>query len=349
MPWVFSGASPSESDGIHLTATHLVAGSQTFAIYHKRRIGGGKGLASPDSAPAIHRIDPLDFIQPASIILREAWCPPCLDYSEDLVRWQCHSPGDLQRFGVVGYHQNYPVSFVAVNPHLTSIGQVYFSSFFSSIPGVPATVPIGVIREEARLLYESKAHCVIFSQPDSVGDQMLAWMRRSGLKQTRLNDALVYMATPRPTTSTEARETSAGQWLGVYEQFPVPASALSTVWDDATLLHAESHPWRRRFLVATRDNKYVGCAIAEATRIQSRKGQVDVLPSLHHARATDSDSLKALIAAAADDSKVVSLPNCTLPPEMMRASYARATAKYRAYLYSADELPTIESTWTEII
>jgi hypothetical protein len=305
--------------------------------------------ASAAAPHYIERVDPVEHIRTGSMILREAWCPPCLDYSQDLLRWHCQSPGDLSRFGVVAYERDFPTAFVAVNSYNTNLGPTYFSSFFSAIPGASPSLSISVIQKLGQTLRESGSPCLIFAQPNEAGEKTLGWLKRSRLKETRLANALVYMAAPRTVIGTEANATSPGQWLGVYEQFPVPESAIVPTWDDAMLLHADAHPWQRQFLVATRGGEYVGCAIVEQTRIQQRKNQVEILPSLHYVRAEDADAVKALVSAAAKESKTVCLPNCTVAPEIMRSATARATSTYHTYLYSSPELPPITAAWTEII
>lgn len=276
---------------------------------------------------SIEPVDLEEFASTASAILRDAWKPPCLDYSPEYLKWQCGFPSDLKPISLAAFQDGKPVAFVAATGRNTNAGPCYMSSFMSLLPGTPSSVAIGLVRYQSRALRNSGALTVVFAQAGSVGEQLLAVGDTVGLKRFPLGDYRIHAAAPRkePADVAVTAVTSA-EWLDAWNALSAGA-ALSLVFDAATLRHLEADPFRREFLVAEKGGARVGAAMLSETRSVTVNG-LQSTPTLHSVRLrdNDADALSALLLYARGRGAVVNVPNVTaISVDVRRAAGLRAT------------------------
>jgi hypothetical protein len=268
-----------------------------------------------------------EFRPTASEILRAAWKPPCLDYSQEYLAWQFGFPTDLEPIALAVYHDGEPVAFVAATGRLTNLGPVYMSSFMSILPGTPSSAAIGIIRQESRILKNSGLPTIVFTQKGSVGEQLLAVGETVGVKHHPLGEYRVYAAAPHlQPSSVEVVAVSSSEWLEAANCLR-SNDLLSLSFDPATLRHLEADPFGREFLIARKNGTPHTVAMLSETRSITSTGKQST-PTLHYVRVRDDDPdpLSALLYYARARGAVVNVPNVTrISPNLRKAVGLRAT------------------------
>ncbi len=268
-----------------------------------------------------------EFRPTASEILRAAWKPPCLDYSQEYLAWQFGFPTDLEPVALAVYHDDKPVAFVAATGRLTNAGPVYMSSFMSILPGTPSSAAIGIIRQQSRMLKDSGLPTIVFAQKGSVGEQLLAVGETVGLKRYPLGEYRVYAAAPRvQPDNVDVAVVSSSEWQDAANLLQ-DNDALSLSFDPANLRHLEADPFGREFLVARKKGRCEAVGMLSETRSITPTGKQST-PTLHYVRVRgeDPDPLSALLFYARGRGAVVNVPNVTrISGDLRKAVGLRAT------------------------
>ncbi len=301
---------------------------------------------------SIKPVDLEEFAPTASEILRSAWKPPCLDYSQEYLRWQFGFPSDLKPVALAGYHAGRPTGFVAATGRNTNAGPLYMSSFMSLLPGTPSSFAIGIIRHQSRVLRDSGLPTVVFAQTGSLGERLLEVGETVGLKRFPLGQYRIHGAVPRiQPADVAAVPVSSSRWFHVSDSLS-DDNLLSLSFDDDTLRHLEADPFGREFLIVEKDKLVVGSAMLSKTRSISATG-IRTVPTLHciRLRNGDPDALSALLYYARSQGQFVNVPNVShIPVETRKAAGLRATpSDFVAYILTAGAKPAFWGTDFEIV
>jgi hypothetical protein len=301
---------------------------------------------------SIMPVDLRDFTPTAGEILRAAWKPPCLDYSDEYLRWQFEFPTDLKPVALTGYYEGSAVAFVAATGRNTNAGPMYMSSFMSLVPGAPSSLAISMIRQQSRALRDSGLPTVVFAQRGSIGERLLAVGDTVGLKRISLGEYRVHVAAPRnPPADVDVQAVNSAAWLRVCDSF-ADHDVLSLSFDEDTLRHLEADPFGREFLVATRADEPAGSAMLSETRSVSGSG-IQVIPTLHciRLRNGDPEALSALLFYARKRGPVINVPNASsIPDQTRKAAGLRANpAAFVGCISTSGEPQMFRGTDLEIV
>lgn len=302
----------------------------------------------------VRSVDPMAFADEASMVLRSAWRPPCLDYTPEYLRFQLGFPSSLSSIGVAAWQGAEPVGFVAATGRRTNLGDLYLSSFLSLRPGTVSSVALALVRTEIREVLRSARPMLVFAEVGSVGEYLLRTLEILGLSKYQIGEYRVHSALPiQPPEGYVVTSVTAGQWFAAADTMR-DDTLLSPAFDTPTLLQFASAPGRRKFLVVSRDGVPLIVAMLGLTEMSTQSGTCRV-PALHYVRMSteDPDALVALVGAANESAgTVVTVPNTVgIPPEVARAARLRATgAVFAAYLCpNNSSLPPVRGTEFEIV
>jgi hypothetical protein len=286
---------------------------------------------------SIYGMDALEFSNIAVPILKAAWKPPCLDYTPEYLTWYCTFPSDLPLIALSYDRDNGSIAVVAAAGRRTSLGSVYFSSFFSMIPGSSPAVPMILIHREAKAIMASHAGVVAFTEPGSTGEQLLACFESSGLRRSLLAEYRMYAAGPsRLASDIDVQTVDAQLWAREANRLR-DDSTLSLLFDVPTMQHLSRDPMERQFLLAKHRNVVVGSAMISSPSTVSQSGR-RAIPTLHSVRLRDQSTigLRALLAFACGKDPSVRVPDVTgIASETIKESGLRELPiLYTAYLFS---------------
>jgi GNAT superfamily N-acetyltransferase len=126
----------------------------------------------------VDRVAPDQFAIPASRILRDAWRPPCLDYSPEYVAWQIGFPGAVPAVAVAASDGDEPVGCAALLPRRVRFRGHNYDIFILTFVAVrPGWRGRGIGPSVyAALLDAARAGgppIVVFVEPSSAGRRLL--------------------------------------------------------------------------------------------------------------------------------------------------------------------------------
>lgn len=300
----------------------------------------------------IQMVNPGEFADTASDVLRSAWKPPALDYSPEFLRWLFSAPSDLPPVGAAVFDGDEAVGFVgAFGRRVRFRGEtwdVYHSSFHSVRPGPGRGMVAPVLmRKEMEVFRAGKRPFLVFAHDGTVGAQMLNGLKALGLTTRQIGVYPVYggLASARPA-SVETNVVTPEEWLAAYSVLHRPDDG--TIYEELgprELAHELRDPWERQCaVVRTASGQLCGAAILAHTHSVTQTG-TQVLPTLHHIRCETSDALASLVAAAASFRRadmpaapIVTVPNrAGLTDQMLRQARVRSMpAMFLGYVAAAD-------------
>jgi hypothetical protein len=300
----------------------------------------------------IQMVNPVDFADTASNVLRAAWKPPALDYSPEFLRWFFSAPSELPPIATAVFDNDEAVGFVgAVGRRVRFRGEicdVYHSSFYSVRPGPGRGMVAPVLmRKEAEVLRHRKQPFLVFAQDGTLGAQMLIGLKSLGFTMRQIGAYAVYggVAWPRPA-SVETTIARPAEWLAAYSALNyADDQTIQTEFHPAEVAHQLGDPWGRQCAVVhTTAGDMVGAAILAHTRSVTQKG-IQIVPTLHHIRCRTSDALASLLAAAssfrpadAAMAPIVTIPNrVCLSDQVLRQARVRAMpVRFVGYIASSN-------------
>jgi hypothetical protein len=299
---------------------------------------GGSG-----GKPMVEVVDPVAFAARAANILRSAWAPPCLSYSEDYLRWQFRFPGEPEAVASAAIVGGEPVAFLAVMPRrLRFEGRalpVHLMSFGATTPEHQG--PISVVTYETLLsvLQDGGVPIVGFVEAGSAAERMLiAVVARSRYRIRSLGSYPVHAYRHRADAAVGAvaveEATDLDEFLAVVARCDGPG----VLWNAPDLRQLEHYVLdpRGRVLLIARDRRgeAVGAAMCVLSEVITRQGfeRVTALDNLFLPEPL-AEPLQALLADAAGrwrdrvTSTVITVPNPSgIPADVLRWVGLRATA-----------------------
>ena len=272
---------------------------------------------------AIQSIDPLEYVAEASELLTAAWKPPCIRYTPEYLSWQFSHPTGLT-----------PISLLGEDAFVSATGRrfyfrgeqkdIHVSSYFCVRPGANPMTAVSVIRQHARLFKEAGCPCVLFAQPESVGESMLKAWDAKGFVRKSLGTYTVHAGVSK---SEPAQVVEFGEWLSAFESL-APDGTSALLLDPH---HYRNDPRGCRPAIAYADGIPTAAALIGATESITTTG-IQVTPTLYCLHATSATGIKALISAAGGMALV---PNVRLiDPAIVKAAGLRLTpSRFNGYLF----------------
>ncbi len=303
--------------------------------------------------PRVEAVEPAGAAEAASRVLREAWLPPCLDYSPEYLRWQLTFPGALPAEAVLARDGDEPAGFAGATPRRVLLGgrslTVRILSFVAVRPpwrgqGLAGRLYDALLAELGR----AGAPVVAFAEPGSGGEAALrSGCARAGWHCRAAGDLPLYAYLARPGAGApdlaRLRDVPFESSL-----LPALCAAADPDWlesapDAAVLAHYGADPRSRAAWLL--DEGEGGMVLGARTGTWTPQGPVEVvtlepawLPAPH------PDALRALLHAAAHrwagDGRPlrVTLPNPGRlePAAAAAAGLRRIPGGFRAYLCAPD-------------
>jgi GNAT superfamily N-acetyltransferase len=298
-----------------------------------------------------------------SLVLREAWAPPCLHYTPDYLRYQLGFPGEVGALAAVARAGEEPAGFAASTPRRVRLDgrdfEVHVVSFVAVRPrfrqqGLAA-------RLYAALLGRLRARSVpivTFAQPGSPGERAIAAAYdAAGLSLRPLRPHGVYGARARRTPSEGAPSAPPSDAeLGAQLDRCRDETTLFCVPTAAERAHVVTgRPGAAAFVAARSvSGDPLGAGVAACTEVLNPDGPAQAL-SLETVflPEADPDALRGLVHAAAqafpEAGPTVLLPT-SLPPEALAAAGLRRTpASWSAFAAAAEaHHPVLQAAATSL-
>jgi GNAT superfamily N-acetyltransferase len=294
-------------------------------------------------------VDPLDVGPAAAEILRLAWAPPCLYYSDDYVNWQLAFPGTGRARAALATHGLRTVGFMAAIPRRIWLdGRVASIHVRSCLAVHPEYRGMGVAGRLVRLILATDGTTVGFTEPGSPTEHILAASARArGLTFRRAAELRTYAFTGTrrdPDPPAVVREAAVDEFKAAADG----CTGGGTAWSRPTanqLRHYAEDPRGSCLAIAHgRDGTTLGAGLIVRSHIVTARG-VEVVPSLDavflhrgHDTALAALGMFALDRWQSDGPAVVTAPNLhTVPPDAIRRAGFRATRSAFNLLVIGDE------------
>jgi GNAT superfamily N-acetyltransferase len=281
-----------------------------------------------------HDVDPGAHAWEAASLLRQAWAPPCLRYSDSYVTWRLAFPGAVRPRAVLATDGHRPIGFVAMMPRQVLIGDqvvvIYVLSFFAVHPDYRGA-QIGT-ELALRIVEISDRPILTYTEPDARSERALARSAAArGWTFKRLATLRTYAggAGRRSPSAAIARQATMEEFVAASK----PRGPATVVWSLPAIEQARHYtrdPRGACFAIAqTASGVTLGAALVVRSEVLTLAGAEDVssLDAVyvhdHHAEA-----LAAFRAFALERSgqSIVTAPNLdTVPPEAIRLAGFRAT------------------------
>jgi GNAT superfamily N-acetyltransferase len=295
---------------------------------------------------SVELVDPIRSVARAAAVLRAAWTPPCLHYSDAYVRWQLTFPGNVpvrlalafagrQSIGCAGltprqfllngeYTAAYVLSFVAVDPSWRGHG-LGARLYETLLDGIAPQVPI-----------------VVFTQPDSTGERLLlrafaSEFTHQPLRQCRAAGYARVLGEQK--NDGRVRNAREDEFLAALSHI----DAAGIFWNapsPAVLSHYLSDPRSRSLMViGNREGEPTGTAMRVAVEIVNGS-TLQLVPMLENVRLTEPSpsDLEAAFDATGEvmpGSTTVVAPNLShIDISITRAARARLLPSvYNAHIF----------------
>jgi hypothetical protein len=270
----------------------------------------------------------------AAALLRRAWTPPCVRYSDAYVKWQLTFPAPVPSRAVLAVDGPRVVGFVALIPRRITSGAgtavIYVLSFFAVDAGYRGT-HIGSSLA-SRILDIADRPVVTYTEPGSRSERVLAAAARArGLIHRQIATLRTYAGGPgRGSDMVAAREASAEEFVAAVTQ----VGAAATVWSQPSheqAAHYLGDPRGACFAVAHgHGGAMLGAALIVRAQLLTACGAEDV-PSLEtvHLHENHAEALSAFRALAMErggGASIVTAPSLhTVPSDAIRHAGFRAT------------------------
>ena len=313
----------------------------------------GKGVRCSEVEPRSHA-------SAAAEVLRAAWAPPCLLYSDPYVKWQLTFPGSVHARAVMATDGARAVGFVAVVPRSIwmrdRVAAVYVLSFFAVHPDYRgAGVGVSMARH---LLTICDRAVLTYTEVNSASERALAASAFSrGWTFKRIAELRTYgFAGSRDDqdVSAPARQANVEEFLAALDG----CTSATVAWSRPTaeqVAHYVADPRGSCLaIVQGPDNHTLGGALIVRSQVITAHG-VERVPSLDSVclHQQPAPTLAALAAFArhhwpADAASVVTAPNLhTVPPDAIRRAGFRATRSTFNLAVMGDESdPIVRQTTT---
>jgi GNAT superfamily N-acetyltransferase len=301
-------------------------------------------------------VDPCSHASAAAEVLRTAWAPPCLLYSDPYVKWQLTFPGPVPSRAVVATDGARAVGFVALIPRSIRVEDrvvaVYVLSFFAVHPDFCGA---GVGARMARLILKTCDRPVLtYAEVSSASERALAASALSrGWMFKRIAEVRTYgFAGARGNRDAPAlaRQVTVREFLAALEG----CTSAAVAWSRPTLEQVEHYAADPRgsclAIVQGPNHRTLGGALIVRSQVITAHGTESV-PSLDAVflHGTPAPALAALAALARDHwpaggASVVTAPNLhTVPPDAIRRAGFRATRSAFNLAIMGDESDPIVS------
>ncbi len=293
-------------------------------------------------------VHPTSVVREAGNLLRAAWSPPSLHYSDEFLAWQFGFPGGEGALAATAWDaaSERLIGFAAVTPRRMRVndwsGVVYALSYVAAHPSARGR---GIAAAVYAALLEAvdAAACPVltFAQPQSGGERAI---RRAypaaGYRLYPLGECQAWGAMVRPSSAGETASCQVGsvaEMSASLGRVLKAQSARDILWadpDDAELVHYARDPrTRRALLCGPHDNSTTAAvaSLAVAAEMNTARGveRTILLECLAASDARAAD-LRAMVQQAATTispagrTALVTIPNATgLDPTVARAAGLR--------------------------
>lgn len=265
-----------------------------------------------------HDVDPGAYASEAAELLRHAWNPPCLRYSDAYVKWRLTSPGAVPARAIRASDGSRTVGFVALMPRQISTPNGPFVIYVRSFLAVHPDYRGARIATEllSRITETSDRPIICFTQPGSRNERTSPHSASTrGWTFRQVTTLRTYMggSHPRPDASVVARKATIEEFLAVTRACP----SGTTAWSLPTLEQARHYladPRGACFAIAhASDGVALGAALVVRSELLTANGAEDV-PSLetvylHDRHAAALSAFRRFALEQVDGASIVSAPN----------------------------------------
>lgn len=310
--------------------------------------------------------DSSDLAPPSTSVLRAAWEPPVILYSDQYVQWQLTFPG-AKAITVSARARGEVRGFAGLTPRRLRFrgeaSSAYLLSFVAVHPSVRGRGLAGRIYDDLlQQLKESGLPAVVYVEENSPAAQraLLGSVERTGLRMKALGQYVNHgyapgHEEPSPLAAREARDLD--EALTVIEACQME-HVLWSAPDREQLEHYARDPRSRKLFVVEEDGVLTAAASVMLGEVVTRTQSVEritIVDSLWIPEKT-APRVAALFQAAAQafagqaSTPVVSAPNVApIPQEVLRAAKLRPTgAVYNGFLLHAEEHPFLQAEVTNL-
>jgi hypothetical protein len=283
---------------------------------------------------AFQEVDPKTYAADAAALLRRAWTPPCVRYSDAYVKWQLTVPAPVPARAVLAMDGPRVVGVVALIPRRIASGAgtaVIYVLTFLAVDADYRGAHIGSALA-SHVLDIADRPVVTYTEPGSRSESVLAAAARArGWIHRHMATLRTYAGGPgRGSDMVAAREATAEEFVAAVTQVGVAATGWSQP-NHKQAAHYLSDPRGACFAVAHgRGGATLGAALIVRAQLLTASGAEDV-PSLesvhlHENRAEVLSAFRALAIDRSGGASLVTAPSLhTVPPDAIRHAGFRAT------------------------
>ena len=317
------------------------------------------GASTDSDTIQCRAVDPLPFVAAAAEMLRHAWAPPSLYYSDAYVKWRLAFPGTARPRAALATDGPRVVGFMAAVPRRIWIQDREASIYVRSCLGVhPDYRGTGIAGRLMRLILAADGPTIGFTEPGSASERIHAASAHAcGLTFKRVAELRTYaFGGIRHALDPRAivRQATVEEFRAVADGCTGPGIA----WSRPTAQQLEHYAADPRgsclALVESLDGVTLGAGLIVRSQVVTTRG-VESVPSLDALflhRAHDA-ALAALGAFAldrwrADEPAVVTAPNLhTVPADAIRRAGFRATrSAFHVIVIGTESDPVVRYTTT---
>jgi len=317
------------------------------------------------TALTVERGDPTPVVEAAGRILRAAWAPPVLHYSDAYLKWQFGFPGGPAVAGMARDAGELAALIVATPRRFRFRGAAsrgYLLSFLAVDPSLQGKGIAGKVYDEVlRGLRKTGLLTVVYLEAHSEAAQrsLSGSVKRVGFQMKKIGQYVNHgfaassaasSAAPGALAAREARDL--GEVLAAIDACKAP-EVLWSAPDRAQLEHYLRDPRGRKMLVVEEEGRVTGAAMVFLSELTNKEGGLDRVATVDALFIPEPtvERVTALFRGAAEafagqtTGPVVSAPNVALlPPEVVRAAKIRPTgAVYEAYAIHGEGHPFMDA------
>lgn len=287
-------------------------------------------IPQPAEGIDVHQVDADTSAAAAAALLRRAWVPPCVRYSDAYVRWHLSCPAAA---AVMASDGSRPVGFVALLPRRVARDEgsasVYVLSFFAVDPDYRGA-HIGLALASHAVAIADRP-IIVYTQPGSRSARVLARAANTrGWIYRHLAELRTYAGGPVARHAGVAvRNATVEEYIAAVTRSLSPGDA----WRQPTpaeAAHSLADPRGACFAVAEHAGVIRGAALIVRAQLMTAAGDEDVpaLDSVHidSEHAAVLGGFRAFALEWSGDSAVVTAANLhTIPAGAIRQAGFRAT------------------------